>query len=58
MKETVKLDNYLGLSKKLKKPWNMLVTVIPIIIGVLETVLKGLEKRQGELEVKGRIKTI
>ena len=36
----------------------MKVTVIPIIIGALRTVSKGLVKRLEELEIGGRAKTI
>ena len=39
-KESEKKDKYLGLARELKKPWNMKVTVIPIVIGTLGTVLK------------------
>ena len=31
--------------------WNVKVTVIPFIIGVLETIPKGLLKRQEDLEI-------
>ena len=34
------------------------VTMIPIVSRVLGMVLKGLENRLGELEIRGRIKTI
>ena len=44
-------DN-LELARELKKQlWNMWVTVVPIVVGVLGTVLKGLEKRLKELEI-------
>ena len=36
----------------------MRVKVVPIIIGALGTVPKGLEKSLSELEIKGRIETI
>ena len=35
----------------------MKVTVIPIVVGALGTVSKGLEKRLKELEISGRIET-
>ena len=42
MKESEKTDKYLNLVKELKKQWNMKVTVMPIVVGVLGTVPKGL----------------
>ena len=36
----------------------MKVTVIPIVFGALGIVPKGLGKRLGELEIRGRIETI
>ena len=36
----------------------MKVTVIPIVIGALETILKGLEMGQEELEIRGRAENI
>ena len=35
LKECEKRDKYLDLARKLKKPWNMKVTIIPIVIGTL-----------------------
>ena len=52
-----KLDKYLDLVKELKNLWNMKLTVIPMIVGTLGTVLKGLEKRQVELKIRGIIDT-
>ena len=42
LKESEKEDKYHDLARELKKPWNMKVTFIPIIIGVLGTVTDGL----------------
>ena len=36
----------------------MMLTMITTVIGVSETVLKGLGRGQEELEIKGRIETI
>ena len=36
----------------------MMVTLIPFVIGLLETVPKGLKKRLEEFEMSGRIETI
>ena len=44
LKENKKKAKYLGLSRELKKMWNMKVLVIPILIGVLVIVTKGLVK--------------
>ena len=40
LKESEKKDMYLNIFRELKTPWNMKVTVIPIVIGVLGTVIK------------------
>ena len=44
LKECKKRDNYLDLARELKKLWNIKVTIIPIVIGALGTVTKGLLK--------------
>ena len=41
-----------------KKLWNMKVTFVPIVIGALGTVTKGLLKGLEDLEVGGRLETI
>ena len=51
-------DNYLGLTRKLKKPWNMKGKIIPIVIGAFGTVTKGLLKRLVDLEIRGQVETI
>ena len=38
LKECEKKDKYLDLARKLKKLWNMKVTIIPIVIGGYGTV--------------------
>ena len=52
--ENEKEDNYLNLARGLKKLWNMKVTIIPIVIGVLDTVTKGLIKWLVDLEIKDK----
>ena len=42
LKESKKKDKYEDLARELKTLWNMKVTVIPIEIGVLGTIIKGL----------------
>ena len=55
LKENEKMDKYLDLARELKKLWNMKVKVIPIVVGALGTVPKGLEKSLENLEIRGRI---
>ena len=40
---------YLDHARELKKLWNMKVMIVPIVIGALGTVTKGLLKRPGGL---------
>ena len=58
LKECEKRDKYLDLARELKKLWNMMVTIIPIVIGAFITVTKGLLKGLEDLEVGGRVETI
>ena len=37
--------------------WNMKVKIIPIAIGALGTVTKGLVQALGDLEITGRVET-
>ena len=55
LKECEKKDKYFNLARKLKKLWNMQVTIIPIVIGAFGTVTKGLLKGLENME---RVKTI
>ena len=50
-KECEKRDKYLNLARELKKLWNMKVTIIPIVIGTLRTVTKGLIQGLEDLEI-------
>ena len=58
LKECEKKDKYLDLARELKKLWNMKVTIVPIVIGALGTISKGLLKGLEDLEVRGRLETI
>ena len=58
LKECEKRDKYLDHARKLKKLWNMKVTIIPIVIGAFGTVTKGLLKGLEDLEVGDRVETI
>ena len=58
LKENEKKDNYLDLVRKLKKAWNMKVTIILIMIGAFGTVSKGLLEGLEDWEIRGRMETI
>ena len=46
-KEFKKIEKYLDLARAQKRLWNIKVTVIPIVVEAFGSVLKGLEKKQG-----------
>ena len=46
LKECEMRDKYLDLARELKKLWNKKVTIVPIVMGALGTVTKGLLKSQ------------
>ena len=58
LKECEKKDKYLDLARELKKLWNMKVTIVPIVIGALGTISKGLLKGLEDLEVGEQVETI
>ena len=58
LKESEKKDKYVDLARELKKLCNMKVTIIPIVIGALGTVNKGLVQGLEDLEIRGRVETI
>ena len=58
MKESKKKDKYVDFAREFKKLWNMKVTIVPIVIGALGTITKGLLKGLEDLEVGGRVETI
>ena len=58
LKEREKKDKYLDLARELKNLWNIKVTIVPIVIGALGTITKGLLKGLEDLEVGGRVETI
>ena len=53
-----KANQGLGLCLRTKNLWNMNVTVIPILTGVLGSIPKGLLRELEELEILGIAKTI
>ena len=58
LKESEKKDKYLDFARELKKLWNMKVTIVPIVIGALGTITKGLFKVLEDLEVGRQVETI
>ena len=52
LKECKKKDKYLVLTRELKNLWNMKVMMIPIVIGALGTVTKGLVQGLEDLEMR------
>ena len=58
IKESIKKNKYLDLARELRKLWNMMVTVIPIVIDALGAVSNGLKKSLEEFEIGGRTNTI
>ena len=55
MKESKKINIYLDRARERKKLWNVKVTVITIIIGIMGTVLRDLEKTPREQEIRFHI---
>ena len=58
LKESEKRNYYLDLARELEKAWNMKVTIVPIIIGALGTIPKGLVKGLEDLEIREYAVTI
>ena len=58
LKESEKKDKYFDLARELKIPWNMKVTIIPIVIDALCTVTKGLVQGLEDLEITGWVEII
>ena len=55
IKESIKIDKYLNLTRELKKLWNVRLMVIPVIVGALGMVIKVFEGLE-ELEIRGKKK--
>ena len=51
-------DWYLDDAREVRKSWNWLVTVIPVVIGARGTVSKWLKSALEDSEIGGRIKPI
>ena len=56
--ERKRIDKFKDFTREPKNLWNMKVTVIPVVDGVLRRLPEGPEKRLDELWIRGRIKTI
>ena len=57
LKECEKRDKYLDPAWELKKGCNKKVTIIPLVIGALGTVTKGLVRGLEDLERTGQVET-
>ena len=57
IKENEKIIKYFDLARELGKLRNKKITVIPVVVRVLGTVSKSLEKKLKELEICGKIET-
>ena len=58
LKKSEKKDKYLDLCEGIEKLWNMKVTEVPNVNGVLGTVTKELVQGHEDLEITGRVETI
>ena len=58
IKANQKREKYLDITRELKKLCIVKMTVIPVLIGALGIVPKGLEKGFEVFELEGRIETI
>ena len=52
IKQNEKINKYLNLARELKKLWNTKMTVIPIVVGALGTVLKISERVFEQFEIR------
>ena len=57
LKECEKKDKYLDLAMELNELWSMKVTILPIVIGALGTVIKGLVQGLEYMKITGRVET-
>ena len=58
LKESEKKDKYLDLARELKNTVDMKIRIVPIVIGALGPITKGLLKGLEDLEVGGSVETI
>ena len=56
--ENQKREKYWDLARELKRPWNVRVTAIPIVIGTFGTVPNDLERKLEDLEIGELAETI
>ena len=57
-KESENGDKYVYLARELNKQCNMTVTVIPVVIGALGIISKGMVKGLEDLEIREQVETI
>ena len=57
IKESRNINKYLDLAGELKNLQNIIVMLLPTVIGVLGKLSKGLEKRMVKFEIRRRIWT-
>ena len=50
-----KMNGYNDLKRELKKIWDMLVKVMPVVVGTLGTTRKKLEQQLSDIEIQARI---
>ena len=55
IKESEKDKQFSEFARQRKNLKNIIVTVIPVTVGTHATIPKGLVKKLGELEIRGRI---
>ena len=58
LKESEKKDKYFEHAREVKKKWYMNVIIIPIVIGALGTVTKGVIQRLEDLGITGQVERI
>ena len=51
-------NKYLNLARELKNLWNMKMTVIPIVVGSLDTFNKELLQGLEDLKIRGQMENI
>ena len=54
-KDVEKIEKYLDLNRKIKKVWNMKVTVVLSVVEAMGTSAKALEKRFNSISIETKI---
>ena len=58
VKENEKVQKYQDLARELRKLWQVKVKVVPVVVGVLGTIPKALEKQLKEIETSVRVELL